>query len=134
MDRFAFDTVLFPVNYVCWHTGSFGPAALDKARDKGLGILALKALARTPWRAGAARTGCIKCWYEPILDPAEQELSLRFTLSRPVTAAVPPGDMGLVRRAVALAGDFSPLTPDEETELQRRAEALAPIFSTKKPG
>ena len=132
MDRFAFDTVLFPVNYVCWHTGSFGPAAVEKAREKGLGILALKALARTPWKAGAARTGCIKCWYEPILDPVEQELSLRFTLSRPVTAAVPPGDMSLFRRAVVLAGNFSPLASNEEAELKRRAEALAPIFSAKK--
>lgn len=134
MDRFAFDTVLLPVNFVCWHSGEFGPAAVAKARDMGLGILALKALARTPWKAGAPRTGCIKCWYEPILDPVEQELSLRFTLSRPVTAAVPPGDPGLVRRAIALAGNFSPLTPDEEAELKRRAEALAPIFSAKKPG
>jgi predicted aldo/keto reductase-like oxidoreductase len=133
MDRFAFDTVLFPVNYVCWHAGGFGPAAVDKAREKGLGILALKALARTSWKPGETRTGCIKCWYEPILDPAEQALSLRFTLSRPVTAAVPPGDPTLFRRAVALAGKFSPLTMNEEAELKRRAEGLAPIFSAKKP-
>ena len=59
---------------------------------------------------------------------------MRFTLSRPVTAAVPPGDRTLFRRAVALAGSFSPLSPDEEVELKRRAEALAPIFSANKPG
>lgn len=133
MDRFAFDTVLFPVNYVCWHAGSFGPAAIEKAHEKGLGILALKALARTPWKAGAARTGCIKCWYEPILDPEEQALALRFTLSRPVTAAVPPGDRALFLRALSLAGAFSPLDAGEEAEIGRRAAELAPLFSAGTP-
>lgn len=133
LDRYAFDTMLLPVNYVCWHAGAFGPAAVETARGKGLGILALKALARTPWKPGAERTGCIKCWYEPILDPAEQALALRFTLSRPVTAAVPPGDRALFLRALSLARDFAPLTAGEEAELERRAAALAPVFAAKRP-
>ena len=44
LDRFAFDTVLYPINWVCWHQGNFGPAVLKRAQDKGMGVLALKAL------------------------------------------------------------------------------------------
>ena len=51
MDHYEFDTILFPVNYVCWYQGHFGPVVLDKAQQKGMGILAIKALAKKPWPA-----------------------------------------------------------------------------------
>ncbi len=128
MDRFDFDTVLFPVNYVCYLRGSFGPAVVARAREKGMGILAIKALARTAWGKDEPRTGCPKCWYRPIADPAEQALAFRFTLSRPVTAAVPPGDKALFARALELARDPRPLDPAEEADLGRRAAAVNPLF------
>jgi predicted aldo/keto reductase-like oxidoreductase len=130
LDTFPFDTILFPVNYVSSLGGSFGPSVLEKARSKGLGILAIKALAQTPWLEGEARTGCPKCWYRPITDPAEQGLALRFTLSQPVTAAVPPGDPAIFRSALRLGKEFSPLTEGELGELRERAAKLKPVFGT----
>jgi len=55
MDRFAFDTILFPINFATWYAGNFGPQVLDVAQRKQMGILALKAMARRPWPEGAAR-------------------------------------------------------------------------------
>ena len=34
MERYEFDTILFPVNYATWHAGSFGPQVLETARKK----------------------------------------------------------------------------------------------------
>ncbi len=48
MDRFDFDTILFPVNYVTWNAGNFGPQVLEKAHQKNMGILALKSMAKGP--------------------------------------------------------------------------------------
>jgi aryl-alcohol dehydrogenase-like predicted oxidoreductase len=90
MDRFAFDTILFPVNFATWHAGNFGPQVLEIAQRKQMGILALKSLARRPWPEGAVKTHA-KCWYEPLADAAAAREGLRFTLSHPVTAAIPPG-------------------------------------------
>ena len=45
MDGFDFDTILFPVNFATWYAGNFGPQVLAKAREKEMGILALKAMA-----------------------------------------------------------------------------------------
>ena len=49
MDRFEFDSIMFPVNYATWHAGNFGPQVLAKAQQKKMGILALKAMAKRPW-------------------------------------------------------------------------------------
>jgi predicted aldo/keto reductase-like oxidoreductase len=45
MDRFSFDSVLFPFNLVCTAQGHFGPAVMEKAIKKGVARLALKMLA-----------------------------------------------------------------------------------------
>ena len=50
IDRFAFDTILFPVNFATWHAGNFGPQVLAAAQEKGMGILASRR-----WRAGPGR-------------------------------------------------------------------------------
>ena len=50
MDRYNFDTVLFPVNFVLFTQANFGPQILKRAQEKGMGILALKAMAKTVGR------------------------------------------------------------------------------------
>jgi aryl-alcohol dehydrogenase-like predicted oxidoreductase len=127
MDRFSFDSILFPTNYVLYHQAGFGPQVVERAREKGVGRLALKALARTPWAEGQPRTFS-KTWYEPISDPEEADLALRFTLSQPITAAIPPGEAALFRLAVDIAERFRPLGQEELDEVRRRAGALQPIF------
>jgi aryl-alcohol dehydrogenase-like predicted oxidoreductase len=129
--QFDFDTILFPVNFVCFLRGGFGPQIIAAAQNKKMGILALKGLARQPWPENAARNEWPKCWYQPILDPVEAELSLRFTLSQPVTAAVPPGDKRLFRKALELARRFEPLRADDETKIRGIAAGLKPLFSAE---
>jgi len=63
MDRFDFDTILFPVNFATWNAGNFGPQVLAHAQEKKMGILALKAMAKVPWPQGADRSKYSKCWY-----------------------------------------------------------------------
>ncbi len=129
--KFDFDTVLFPVNFVCFLKGNFGPQVISAAKDKKMGILAIKALARQPWPDDSERRDWPKCWYQPILDPEEAALSLRFTLSQPVTAAVPPGDKRLFRKGLELAHGFTPLRAEEEERVRQVATGLKPLFSTE---
>jgi aryl-alcohol dehydrogenase-like predicted oxidoreductase len=129
MRQFDFDTILFPVNFVSFLKGNFGPQIMALAKEKNMGILALKALARQPWPRGARRDDWPKCWYQPILDPEEAALSFRFTLSQPVTAAVPPGDKRLFRKALELAGRFEPLVSGDEARLRALAGNPRPLFT-----
>ena len=127
MDGYAFDTILFPVNYATWHAGGFGPQVLAKAKEKGMGILCLKAMAKGPWPAGATKRHA-KCWYEPLDAPEDAAMGLRFTLSHPVTAAIPPGDETLFAMALKLAAGFEPLSAAEIEAIKAKGLAGAPLF------
>jgi predicted aldo/keto reductase-like oxidoreductase len=127
MGRFDFDTILFPTNFATWHPGNFGPQVLAAAQAKKMGILALKAMARGPWAKDAARR-YPKCWYEPLSDPAEAMMGLRFTLSHPVTAAIPPGDETLFKMALGLAARFTPLSEAESLSIKEKALRQEPLF------
>ena len=126
--RHDFDTILFPTNFGTWHAGHFGPQVLAAAQAKQMGILALKAMARGPWPKEAKRDAYPKCWYEPLSDPADAMMGLRFTLSHPVTAAIPPGDETLFKQALDLALRFSPLKDDEVRAIKEKALAGVPLF------
>ena len=128
MDLYDFDTVLFPVNYVCYFKSGFGPEIVRRAMNLGMGVLAIKALARQPWPDESLKQFWPKAWYQPVTAPEEADLALRFTLSQPVTAAIPPGDIRLFRRALEIAHAFSPLNDGEMRRLRRLSEGLTPLF------
>jgi aryl-alcohol dehydrogenase-like predicted oxidoreductase len=130
MDLFDFDSILFPVNFATWHAGNFGPQVLERAADKGMGILALKAMANRPWQKTnqKRRADFPKCWYDPLDKPEEAELALRFTLSHAITAALPPGDPSLFRLGMKLASNFRPITDAEAKKLKAQALAGEPLF------
>jgi len=127
--RFDFDTILFPTSFATWHAGNFGPQVLAAAQAKKMGILALKAMARGPWPKDAKRQQYPKCWYEPLADPGDAMMGLRFTLSHPVTAAIPPGDETLFRTALGLALRFTPLKDAESRAIKEKALTGAPLFT-----
>jgi aryl-alcohol dehydrogenase-like predicted oxidoreductase len=127
MDRFDFDTILFPFNYFCMNVGDFGPKVLEKAQEKGLGRLALKSMAHMLRPEDDDRSKYGKCWYVPIDDPHLGELALRYTLSLPLTAALPPGEEELFKRALKVAENFEPLSSEEEAELEAAAAGVTPI-------
>ncbi len=62
MERFKFDSFLFPINWVCWYQSNFGPGVGEKAQEKGLAILALKSLAKRKLGKNESK----KCWYAPV--------------------------------------------------------------------
>lgn len=131
LDAFTFDSVLFPINYVCFAQGRFGPRLVKKAQEKQAACLALKSLAYTRWASQAQkRAQQPKCWYQPISDLEQARLALRFTLSENVTAAIPPGDERIYRMAETLGAQFTPLSPTERASLLASSRDLKPIFQS----
>jgi hypothetical protein len=55
-------------------------------------------------------------------------MGLRFTLSHPVTAAIPPGDEKLFAMALKLAAGLEPLSSDEAESIKAKGLAQAPLF------
>lgn len=127
MDRFDFDSILFPFNWVTWHQANFGPRVLERAMEKGMGALALKALAKRPWGENEDHRWP-KCWYSPVDNVEEAALGLRFTLSQPITAAVSPSHAELLWWACDVADNFKPLSEEEMAAVAARSQGITPIF------
>lgn len=128
IDQFDFDSVLFPVNWVNYIKADFGPRVVAKAYEKGIGRLALKALAKSRIPKGDPRP-FERCWYEPVVDRELASLALRFTLSQPITSAIPPGDPKLFQMALELADEFTPITDEEIQLLEKIAKKNRPLAS-----
>ena len=129
MNRYDFDSILFPINFATYMKGNFGPQVIPAAQSKGIALLALKALAKQRWpKNHLQRETYSKCWYEPVVDACLAELALKFTLSQPITAALPPGEESLFKLALDLAPKLQQITKEEEQELASLAEGLVPLF------
>jgi hypothetical protein len=127
MDRFQLDSVMFPVNFVLYQEGNFGPQILAHAKEKGVARLALKSMAYTTW-PDRNHDAWRKCSYQPIDQPELAEKAVRFTLSEDVTAAISPADEKLFRMALDFAEKFRPLEAKEREDLLARAHGIRPIF------
>jgi aryl-alcohol dehydrogenase-like predicted oxidoreductase len=128
LNRFDFDTMLFPFNWVSWHQANFGPRVLNKAVEKGVGILAIKALAKRKWKPHEKDKYEWPRWYATVESFEEASLALRFTLSLPVTAAVSPSRVELLWWACDIADQFKPLSEEEKNQIAERSSSLEPVF------
>lgn len=127
---FDFDTVMFPLNRVHgahptdWN--DFRPL-LKTARQKDVGVMAIKSVAKRAWENRQANVHHYNTWYEPFDEAAEIERSLRYTLSQDITAAVLPGELSLWPMMIAAAQRFKPLTAAEQQNVMAGVKQYQPL-------
>ncbi|MBN1482446.1 aldo/keto reductase [candidate division KSB1 bacterium] len=130
MERYNFDTILFPVNFAAWYQGQFGPRVLTKAKETNKGILALKGLAHRRYSEGEKKI-YPKAWYVPIAEEDEKlaQKAFSWTYAQGVTAAIPPGQPLFWDRAFRIAASAMEVTDEDINYLQQVARSIsAPIF------
>ena len=130
LNRFDFDSVLFPVNFVQWANPVYrenGEALLRACRDRDIGVMAIKSITKAPW-GDRARTG--PTWYEPFSEPARIQAAVNFTLSQPgVTGICTVGDTRLLPLVLDACERFTPLTSAEQEALIATAGQFEPLFA-----
>ncbi len=132
MNRGEFSTMLFPVNFAYREQKSGSVSAVQKAKERNMGVIAIKSLALRKWRGGEEQT-YPKCWYRPIFDdPALATNALNYTLSQDVDTAVPPGDPRMLRLALdiieAQGGGAAKLSDEESRALRKAAAEISDII------
>ncbi len=110
--RYDLDTVMFPVYPRVWADPAYREAAeslLTTCRERDIGVMAIKAVARRPWGAGPGERPTSP-WYEPFTDPGSIGRGIAFALSTPgVHAFCTPGDPALLPAVLDGAEAWSPL-------------------------
>jgi len=128
LNRFDFDTVLFPLNRVlAAHRNDFNDFAplLEIAQRKDVGTIAIKAIAKRPWEAAMRM---YQTWYEPFDEQAEIDKSLWYTLSQGITTAVMPAEPRLLTMVIDAAERFRALDTGEQEEAVAQVRQYRPIF------
>lgn len=128
IDRFPFDSLQFPVNFVCSAGNPACSRVQERAQEKGVARIALKSMAHSRWGRNEERK-YPNCWYKPVDDRKTASLALRFTLSEDVTSMIPPGDPRLFRMALELVQDFTPLSKKERKSLLDSADGIKPVMN-----
>ena len=128
LNRFDFATVLFPLNRVlAAHRNDYSDftSLVDITRQKDVGTIAIKAIAKQPW---AAKTHSYTTWYEPFDEQADIDQSLWYTLSHDITTAALPADLSLWPAVLGAAKRFKPLNSQEQEEAVSRVSQYRTIF------
>jgi len=126
---YDFDVMMFPVNFFSFASG-YEDGIGDAARERDIGLVALKALAKGRRQDGSSAKEFPNCWYEPLVDPRLAGIAISWTLGRNPALFIPPADARLFRLALSLAADAALRAPTrEELELLRNAgRESVPVF------
>lgn len=116
LNRFDFDSVLFPINGVLYGHADYRRDAerlLQIAQSRDIGIMAIKSIAKGPWHEGQART--YKTWYEPHDAQDTIQKCVNFTLSQAGVTGIPiAGDTRLLPMVLNAVENFQPMTELEQ--------------------
>jgi len=109
---FPWDSVQMPLNVLDAHWASFEREILPLCQEQGIAVIGMK----TNGGGHLQKTGC---------DVTPEE-SLAYAMSLPVATVVSGMDsLEVLRRNLAVANDFVPLTEGERAELLRRSAPFA---------
>ena len=124
---YDFDTVLFPLNWALGIRRGWGDRISAAVRERGIGLLGMKALVRRNWREGEARP-YPKSWCQPIWgDEALGVAAMKYAVLKGAHTLVPPGNIEHFTFMLNHADECyqSPMTEAEWAMLRREAEAAS---------
>jgi aryl-alcohol dehydrogenase-like predicted oxidoreductase len=127
LDRFDFDSVLLPYNFVTMRLPYYAEnfeALTRTCVERKVAVQTIKSIAAKPWRG---REHTRSTWYEPLADQADIDLAVWWVLGRPGVFLNTAGDIDLLPRVLDAAERFEKRPTDAQmtTMLERtRAEPL----------
>ena len=107
LERFDFDSVLLPYNFVTMsmpHYGDDYEALCALCRERNVAVQAIKGVLRRPWAEGAEHTRTT--WYQPLEEQAAIDTAVGWVLQRPGIFLITPSDMDLLPRVLDAANRF----------------------------
>jgi aryl-alcohol dehydrogenase-like predicted oxidoreductase len=128
LERFPFDSVLAPYNYVQMQDQRYAEtfeALAAVCAERKVALQTIKSLARRRWDG---REHTAATWYEPLREQADIDLAVHWVLGRPDAFLLTTGDLEILPRLLDAAQRFQRRPSDEQmADLAARAGAT-PLF------
>ncbi len=129
LERFPFDSVLFPYNYVQLRDPAYARDAatlLSLCADRGVAVQTIKAITLGPWHG--ERPASPTTWYEPLHDQREIDLAVRWVLGNERVFLNTVGDVGLLPLVLDAASRGGARPNDDEMDELLRRRGMSPLF------
>jgi len=131
LERFDFDTVLLPYNYITmqnpYYVENFN-ALLATCQERNVAVQTIKSMAYKPW---LGRTHTRNTWYEPLEDQQDIDLAVHYVLKQPGIFLNTVGDISLLPKVLDAASRFSDGAPgptDEDMQALVTRIGMEPLF------
>ena len=122
LERFPFDSVLFPYSHVIVQSPSYA-ADVDRliatCRERNVAIQTIKSISRGPW---GSKEQSAATWYEPLVEQQHIDLAVNWVLGEPGVFLNSAGDLELLPRVLDAAERLSGRPADDE--MSRLADEL----------
>lgn len=134
LERFDFDSVLFPYNYTMLQNPLYRADVEQlrtQCRDKGVAAQTIKSIARGRWPERSEGDGARFSWYEPLTNEAAIERAVRYVLAEPDLFLNTTSDARLHPALYRAAEHFqadSTKPGDDAMEADVQDFAITPLF------
>ena len=128
IERFDFDSILFPINFILYENLEYrdnAQALLQTCKQRDIGSMVIKHIARGPW-GDDDKTHTT--WYRPFDEKYWIQKCVDFVLSQPISGICTPGDITLLPLVVDACQDFQPMDAVEQNELISKTHHFEPLF------
>jgi aryl-alcohol dehydrogenase-like predicted oxidoreductase len=128
LERFAFDSVLFPYNFTMLGIDQYRAdveALIDICTERGVAIQTIKSAARRRWQNGNERKFS---WYEPLRERDALRRAVHFVLSRPGLFLNTSSDTTILRDILDAASERPTIPAREAMEADVTHYAMEPLF------
>ena len=128
LERFDFDSVLFPYSYILMqipHYAADVEALLRVCRERNVAVQTIKGIARSPWHD---RPHTRNTWYEPLEDQADIDKAVQWVLGNAFAFLNTAGDIRLLPKVLDAASRFTARPSDEEMRALLSEQAMEPLF------
>ncbi len=128
LDRFDFDTVLLPCNYLTLQNSYYREnfeALLETCGERNVAVQTIKSIALRPWMdSDHTRT----TWYQPLESPGDIDLAVWWVMARKGVFLNSVGDVDLLPLVLDAAKRFNEAPSDPEMEKLLERNHSEPLF------
>jgi aryl-alcohol dehydrogenase-like predicted oxidoreductase len=128
LERFPFDSMLAPYNYVQMQDARYAEtfeALAAVCAERNVALQTIKSLARRRWDG---RTATAATWYEPLREQADIDLAVHWVLGRADAFLLTTGDVGILPGLLDAAERFERRPSDDDMATLAARSESEPLF------
>jgi aryl-alcohol dehydrogenase-like predicted oxidoreductase len=128
LDRFAFDTVLLPCNYLLLQNPDYARDfnnLISYCDERNIAVQTIKSIARGLW---GNKPRSHVTWYEPLTDDESISKSVHWVLGRADIFLIAVGDIQVLPKFLTAAANYQSPPSDEEMKAVVQREGVLPLF------